>query len=137
MNNLRTTGIADEDDELRSRVKAFLGTQHFPKLRDLRVEVCGDTVTVQGCLNSFHERQVAIECCKRVAGVRQSIDEMSVVDRRAIPSARACDSTIHSSTAAGTFAVIQREHDALAPASISQLRSLICVPAREVEPCAG
>lgn len=64
--------------DLANRVKSFLAGRHFGPLRSLRVEVLGDTVLLAGTVSSFHERQVALECCKRVAGVRHVVDEVVV-----------------------------------------------------------
>lgn len=66
----------EDEQDLLCRVKAFLNGRH--SLRNLRVEVIDDMVLVAGSVSTFHERQLAIECCKRVAGVRQVVDEMTV-----------------------------------------------------------
>lgn len=78
---LRQTRI--DELELLQRVKSFLAGRHYSPLRNLRVQVLGDSVIVSGIVSSFHERQVAIECCKRVAGVRHVVDEVTVNSPRA------------------------------------------------------
>ena len=68
------------ETELGLRVKIFLASQHFPGLRRVRVTTLGDTVILEGRLSSFHERQLAVACCQRVAGVRYVIDRLIVAD---------------------------------------------------------
>jgi osmotically-inducible protein OsmY len=64
--------------ELASRVKTFLGGQHIRRLAQIRIEAVGDTVILKGTVRSFHERQLAIACCKRVAGARRIDDRLQV-----------------------------------------------------------
>ena len=64
--------------DLAGRIRMFLHEHHLPILRRLTVEVAGDAVTIQGRVGSFYERQLAIECCKRVAGVRRVVDQIDV-----------------------------------------------------------
>ena len=67
-----------EDLELARRVKLFLAHQPRPALRYLRVEARGETVTLRGLVTTFYERQLALQCSRRVAGVRELIDEITV-----------------------------------------------------------
>ncbi len=69
---------AASDEDILGRVMAYLNTRHFPAFRELDVEVAQGSVTVSGILPSFHEKQVALNSCQRVAGVVQLIDEISV-----------------------------------------------------------
>lgn len=56
---------------LGSRVKTFLAGQPYPALAKIDVEADGDTIRLSGKLWTFYERQMALACCKRVAGVRK------------------------------------------------------------------
>ena len=66
--------------ELSDRVKRYLSLQHFPGMRRLEVSVFEDTVVLDGCIPSFHERQLAVAFCMRVAGVHKVIDRLIVSD---------------------------------------------------------
>jgi hypothetical protein len=68
---------ADASDLLK-RIQSFLSLQYLPSLRQLNVEVDGDVAIIGGKVKSFYERQVGIECCKRVAGVRKVLDHICV-----------------------------------------------------------
>lgn len=63
---------------LSERVRASLGQHHLPVLRRLRVEVVGDCVMLAGHVGAFYQKQLAIECCKRIPGVRQIVDQIEV-----------------------------------------------------------
>ncbi len=57
MNNARTSvpvkfGFADED--VCQRVHSYLSSKHFPRFRDLKIEVRRGIVTVRGTVGSFH-----------------------------------------------------------------------------------
>ncbi len=66
------------DDDLKHRVESFLFSRHFPGFRDLSVQVENGTVTVTGEVNSYYEKQIAINSCRRVAGVLCVADEIQV-----------------------------------------------------------
>lgn len=66
------------DNDLQRRVSNHLASRYLPALRRLQVCVQNGAVTLRGSTSSFYERQVAIHCCQRVAGVRQLIDEINV-----------------------------------------------------------
>jgi osmotically-inducible protein OsmY len=65
-------------NRLEERVRANLLRQHYPCFRRLKVEVSDGGVVVEGCVSTFHERQVAIECARRVAGVQRILDRIQV-----------------------------------------------------------
>ena len=67
-----------EDSVLASRVQLFLASQPRPALRYLHVQARGSTVTLSGLVTTFYERQLALQCSRRVAGVRTLIDEITV-----------------------------------------------------------
>ncbi len=66
------------DLDLRRRVSSYLAERLRPSLRDLNVEVNDGVVTLHGRLLSFHEKQIAINCCQRVAGVLKLVDDVEV-----------------------------------------------------------
>lgn len=66
------------DAELRDRIKQFLASQHFASFRKLDVIVLGDSVILQGFVPNFHERQLAVVLCQRVAGVHRVVDRIIV-----------------------------------------------------------
>ena len=67
-----------EDSVLASRIQLFLASQPRPALRYLHVEARGSTVTLSGLVTTFYERQLALQCSRRVAGVRELVDEIIV-----------------------------------------------------------
>ncbi len=66
------------DDDLQRRVANFLHSQHFPAFKQLRVDVHDGAVTIYGTVDSFYEKQVALNSCQRVAGVLALIDQIAV-----------------------------------------------------------
>lgn len=66
------------DRELERRVSNYLQGRHLPSLRKLAVASHDGSVTLRGQVGTFHEKQVAIHCCRRVAGVVQLIDMVDV-----------------------------------------------------------
>ena len=78
---------ASEDFELARRVKLFLAHQPRPALRHLSVEVQSETVILRGAVTTYYERQLALQCSRRVAGVRGLIDE--IVVQEIVPQPRA------------------------------------------------
>jgi hypothetical protein len=69
---------ADADSDLQRRVKSYLRERHMPNLRNLQVEAQGGVVTLRGTVNSFYEKQLSQQCCRRVAGVVKLIDAIDV-----------------------------------------------------------
>lgn len=68
-----------DDSSLARRVKNYLIGYKMPGLRDVEVEADNGTVTLRGQVHSYYQRQLAIHCCRRVAGVNQLVDELEVV----------------------------------------------------------
>jgi osmotically-inducible protein OsmY len=66
------------DHDVCARVKSFLFSRHLPGIRELEVEVNHGTVTLSGTVNSYYEKQVALNSCQRVAGVLKMVDRMEV-----------------------------------------------------------
>jgi osmotically-inducible protein OsmY len=70
--------ISLSDRDLERRVKGFLARQHFASLRSIEVNSQSGVVTISGRVSSFHERQLCINCCQRVAGVLGFSDKIEV-----------------------------------------------------------
>lgn len=62
------------DKDLQRRVTNYLFGQHLPDLRNLDVEARRGVVTLRGHVHTFHQKQLCLNCCQRVAGV-QGIDD--------------------------------------------------------------
>ena len=60
----------------------------MPSLRQIQVASNNGTVTIRGKVTSFYQRQLCINCSRRVAGVVRLIDELTVLppsERKATP----------------------------------------------------
>ena len=55
-----------DDTCVQQRVAAFLDAKCRPALRRLKVDAHGGCVTLEGLVPSFHDRQVALACARRV-----------------------------------------------------------------------
>ncbi|NUQ64331.1 MAG: BON domain-containing protein [Pirellulales bacterium] len=76
----QNTLIADDHDrDLERRVANYLVGRQVPSLRQIEVEADRGTVTLRGSVYSFHQKQLCLNCCRRVAGVLELIDEVEVV----------------------------------------------------------
>ena len=71
------------DQDLQKRVSRFLRSRHFSNFRDLDVRVTHGQVTISGEVDSYYEKQVAINACQHVAGVLSLVDDIDV--RQASP----------------------------------------------------
>ncbi len=80
MESIKRIRIDYPDDDIGIRVKSFLFTRHFPSFRELEIEVENGTVTLRGFVNSYYEKQVALNSCKRVPGVLITVDQIDVLD---------------------------------------------------------
>lgn len=78
MNPSTTTIGADQD--LETRVTAALYHHHGIPMSRIRVSADGGTVTLRGTVTSYYQRQLCLECGRRVAGVLKLIDQIQVVD---------------------------------------------------------
>lgn len=78
MSNEDAAFTPSEAIDLLRQIQTYLHGQHLAPLHNLTVEVAGDAVLIAGDVDTFYERQVAIECCKRVAGVRRVLDHIRV-----------------------------------------------------------
>ena len=68
-----------QDRELERRVANYLLGYKMPALRRIEVESDNGTVMIRGRVSSFYQKQLCINCCRRVAGVVQLIDEVTVL----------------------------------------------------------
>ena len=75
----RLPDSAEAERDLRRRLNRLLDQQGYGPHRTLALSVERDVVVVQGRVPTFYQRQVAVECLKRVAGVTQVIDRIEVV----------------------------------------------------------
>jgi len=72
--------FTEEDDrDLERRLVNYLLGYKMPALRQVRVEVDNGTVVLRGTVSSYHQRQLCINCCRRVAGVIKLVDQIHVV----------------------------------------------------------
>lgn len=69
-------GVCDRD--LEQRVRSCLFGRGYAALRLVTVHVTNGVVALGGKTPSFYMRQLAVECTKRVAGVRQMVDDLQV-----------------------------------------------------------
>ena len=72
----RPTYCPDRDRE--RRVLNFLRSSRMPGLRNLEVEATSGTVTLRGTVNTFYEKQIGQQCCRRVGGVLKLVDAINV-----------------------------------------------------------
>jgi hypothetical protein len=72
-------GAVSDDRDLERRVISFLETKHVPTLRHVTVKADAGVVTLSGQVHTFYEKQLCNQCCRRVAGVRQLLNEVIVI----------------------------------------------------------
>jgi osmotically-inducible protein OsmY len=77
MYDLTASPVADH--ELERRIIAFLEAKHVPALRYLGVKADCGVVTLTGRVYTFYEKQLCNQCCRRVAGVEQLINDVDVI----------------------------------------------------------
>ena len=76
-NGLKET-LSDRDEDVAIRVWEFLQRQHFRTLHDLAINVNEGTLTLEGTVGSFYEKQIALTVCKRTPGVQHFVDKIRV-----------------------------------------------------------
>lgn len=64
--------------DMQRRVRSFLATRSEPGLRRIDIEADGSRITLRGQVRSYYERQLAVHCCRRVAGVTEVVDHLLV-----------------------------------------------------------
>jgi osmotically-inducible protein OsmY len=67
------------DRDLESRVSRYLHGLSRPAPRRVHVRAKDGTVTLAGKVPSFYDKQLALNCCRRVAGVVRLVDEVEVL----------------------------------------------------------
>jgi len=78
MPEMSISAVEHSDGELERRLVSFLLQRQIPALRRISVAVSNGIVTLQGRVQSFYERQLCLNCCQRVAGVRRLVDQIEV-----------------------------------------------------------
>ncbi len=73
--------VDDHDRDLERRVANYLFGRQVPALRRIEVEADHGTVTLRGSVYTFHQKQLCLNCTRRVAGVRHLVDEVEVLRR--------------------------------------------------------
>jgi osmotically-inducible protein OsmY len=74
-----TVEPSSADRDLETRIRGSLEGRFFASLRRLDVTALDGTVTLQGQVASFYEKQLALSACRQVDGVRSLIDCVGVV----------------------------------------------------------
>jgi osmotically-inducible protein OsmY len=67
-----------EPQDLRRRVLNYLVGHKLPTLSRIAVEADRGTVVLRGQVHSYYQKQLCLNCCRRVAGVHEVIDEITV-----------------------------------------------------------
>jgi osmotically-inducible protein OsmY len=78
MQRLAMSHTHHDDRDLERRVVNFLVGRHVPGLRHLSVRAEAGIVTLSGRVQTFYEKQLCQDCCRRVAGVVQFVDDVDV-----------------------------------------------------------
>ena len=68
----------ESDRDLEKRIGIFLFGMGRAGLRNLDVQVQNGCAIISGTVHSFYERQLALSCCQRVAGVLIVNDKVEV-----------------------------------------------------------
>lgn len=66
------------DKDLQRRVTNYLFGQHVADLRSVDVDARRGVVTLRGRVHTFHQKQLCLNCCQRVAGVQRIDDRIEV-----------------------------------------------------------
>jgi osmotically-inducible protein OsmY len=69
---------AHEDRDLERRIRHFLTDKNYAALGGVDIRAQKGMVTLRGRVTSFYEKQLAISCARRVAGVIGLNDELEV-----------------------------------------------------------
>lgn len=72
-------GPTAADHELEKRVASFLAMTHVPGLRHLGIKAREGKVTLSGRVQTYYEKQLCNQCCRRVAGVRELVNAVDVI----------------------------------------------------------
>jgi osmotically-inducible protein OsmY len=66
------------DQDLERRVLTYLETRQIPGVRWIEVQADQGIVKLSGTVRTFYQKQLCTHCTRRVAGVVQVVDEISV-----------------------------------------------------------
>jgi len=66
------------DRLLESQVTTQLAETKRASLQRLSVDAHAGHVTLRGCVNSFYEKQIAIQACRMLSGIEQLTDAVEV-----------------------------------------------------------
>ena len=72
--------LASRDDLLASQITTQLAETNRANLKRLAVVVREGAVTLRGYVNSFYEKQIAIEACRMQADLSRLVDDVQVTD---------------------------------------------------------
>ncbi len=72
------TSSSTSDADLEHRIRVFLAGLKVPALRGVTVDVEGGVARVGGEVQKFYEKQLATNCCQRVAGVVRVVNNVRV-----------------------------------------------------------
>ena len=67
-----------KDQMLERQIASQLDAARRPGLKRLAVNVVAGRVTLRGNVASFHEKQIAIQTCRMLAGIERLIDAVEV-----------------------------------------------------------
>ena len=73
------------DDDLARRVTNFLHSKQMRTLREVSVEASRGTVVLRCTVGSSYEKQLCLNCTRRVAGVIELVDQILVREIAAEP----------------------------------------------------
>ncbi len=71
--------LCESTENLHHRVVRTLHQRGYGKHQALNISVEHATVTVEGFVPTWHQRQIAVECVRRVVGVNRVVDRLQVV----------------------------------------------------------
>lgn len=66
------------DLELEKQVHGHLARESRPSLGRVQVSATHGIITLRGRVVSFYERQLAIQCCRTIVGVKRLVDALEV-----------------------------------------------------------
>lgn len=74
-----SSSLCESSETLHHKVVRTLHQRGYGQHQALNITVEHGTVTVEGFVPTWHQRQIAVECVRRVAGVIRVVDRIQVV----------------------------------------------------------
>lgn len=74
-----TRSLCESSKTLHHNVVRTLHQRGYGQHQALNINVEHGTVTIEGFVPTWHQRQIAVECVRRVAGVIRVVDRIQVV----------------------------------------------------------